>query len=85
MSKTAMCRDDRCIHGNLELRTYNVELRNWVQAARKPNSVLDDHSSRRGVTDALSSNLPAGFDSGFLPSLRLAATGRCVISPEEGR
>ena len=62
MSKTAMCRDDRCIHGNLELRTYNVELRNWVQAARKPNSVLDDHSSRRGVTDALDSNLPAGFD-----------------------
>ena len=36
--------------------------RNFVQAARKPNSVLDDHSSRRGVTDALDSNLPAGFD-----------------------
>ena len=34
-----------------------------MQAARKPNSVLDDHSSRRGVTDALDSNLPAGFDA----------------------
>ncbi len=57
--------------------------RNCVQAARKPNSVLDDHSSRRGVTDALDSNLPAGFDSCFHTSLRLTATGRCVISPEE--
>jgi len=58
-----------------------------VQAARKPNSVLDDHSSRRGVTDALDSNLPAGFDYFLLRenSLRLTATGRCVISPEEER
>ena len=61
--------------------------RNFVQAARKPNSVLDDHSSRRGVTDALDSNLPAGFDrlTTCEGSLRLTATGRCVISPEEER
>ena len=41
--------------------------RNWVQAARKPNSVLDDHSSRRGVTDALDSNLPASFGTALFP------------------
>ena len=47
-----------------------------LQAARKPDSVLDDHSSRRRVTAALEQPTRGFRPSGLPESLRLSASGR---------
>src|SRR5580693_6363677 len=54
-----------------------------VQAARKPNSVLGDHSSRRRITAPLQQ--PTRKFRLAFASLRLNATGRCAPPPEEKR
>ena len=46
-----------------------------LQAARKPNSVLSDHSSRRVITDVLQQPTRR-FRHMFAHALRLGATGR---------
>ena len=50
-----------------------------MQAARKPNFVLDDHSSRPAITDRLQQPTRRFRDS----ALRLGASGRCApIAPK---
>src|ERR1700761_8396146 len=56
-----------------------------VQAARKPNSVLGDHSSRRRITTPLQQPTRKFRPWAFTHPLRLNATGRCAPPPEEKR
>jgi len=53
--------------------------RKIVQAARKPNSVLSDHSSRLGIAAELQQPTRRFRLMAFTISLRLAAAGRCVL------
>jgi len=65
-----------------------LSARRIVQAARKPNSVLSDHSSRRVITEALQQPTRKfrplrSCEDSLAPHLN--ATGRHATSPEEGR
>jgi hypothetical protein len=57
-----------------------------VQAARKPNSVLDDHSSRRHITVPLQQPTRRfRLNTSRCPeALHLVAPGRCALPPKRG-
>ena len=69
------------LSGNFWTVCKGLMRENWVQAARKPNSVLDDHSSRPAITDRFQQ--PTRRFRLALPAKDLSSSGR--IGPIRSR